>query len=77
MDATNNDMVSGSQVEAAAGLVGLPLSPADRTAVAELLSQWIPAALELSARMSTRENDDLIPITTFTIPHSPSSAPFQ
>ena len=51
MAPTDNGVVSDNQVEAAADLVGLPLSPADRTAVAGLLSQWIPAALELSPEL--------------------------
>lgn len=73
MDATDHGLVSDRQVDAATELVNLPLTPVDRTAVAELLSQWMPAALELSARMSTQENDALTPITTFSIPHSPDS----
>ena len=73
MHATDSEMVSDKQVDAAADLVKLPLSSADQIKVAELLGQWIPAALELSERMSVRGSDEIAPITAFNTPHSPSS----
>jgi len=60
--------VAIGHVRAAAQLVSLPLSDSDATAVAALLSQWIPAATALSTRMQSADLDGLAPITAFVTP---------
>ncbi|MBM7365369.1 hypothetical protein [Gordonia hydrophobica] len=71
MNPNDDATVSTDEVVAAAALVDLPLSDDDATAVGALLSQWIPAAQELNARMRAAENTAIAPITTFTTPDFP------
>jgi hypothetical protein len=58
-------VVTAEQIEASSRLVDLPLSAGDLDKIAELLSQWIPAAIALSTRMQAPELDNTIPITVF------------
>lgn len=55
-------------VQAAAGMVSLPLSEDHATEIAALLQQWIPDAIALSKRMQSCELDFIAPVTTFTMP---------
>ncbi|MGO4236929.1 hypothetical protein [Pseudarthrobacter sp. YAF2] len=61
-------VVTAEQIEASSRLVDLPLSAEDSARIAELLSQWIPAAIALSTRMQAPELDNTIPITVFGMP---------
>lgn len=47
----------------------LPLSPARVAAVLAVLSAWLPAANELSRKMSEPAYQALLPVTTFTHVH--------
>ncbi|CAH0310660.1 hypothetical protein [Rhodococcoides fascians] len=63
---TMPDDVSTEYVRAAAASVDLHLGEGDAEQVAALLSQWMPAAKSLSARMQAGDLDRLGPITAFT-----------
>ncbi|WP_432571306.1 hypothetical protein [Kineococcus sp. SYSU DK005] len=52
-------------VHAAAVHVGLPLDEERAQAVAELLSQWLPAAEQLNERMRAQAMAEVAPITVF------------
>lgn len=47
----------------------LPLKPERATAVLAVLSAWLPAANELSRKMSDPAHQALLPVTTFVHPH--------
>lgn len=66
-------VVTAQQVEASSRLVNLPLSAENSAKIAELLSQWIPAAIALSTRMQAPELDNTIPITVFGMPGGSSA----
>lgn len=57
------------QVAAIAAFAGLQLSEARTVAVAAVLSDWLPAANELSRKMSSVQHRDLVPIVAFVHPH--------
>jgi hypothetical protein len=57
--------VTPEQVQVAAQFAALPLTAQEVDAVAELLGQWLPAAIALSARMQAADFDALTPITAF------------
>ena len=48
----------------------LPLPPARSAIAAELLAAWLPAANELSRKMSAAEHAGLLPVTVFV--HAPT-----
>ena len=55
-----------ARVRGLAQYAGLPL-PAEREAgVAAILDAWVPAAEELSRKMSAAAHQDLLPITVLT-----------
>jgi hypothetical protein len=56
-------------VGALARCAALDLNPERRAAVEAVLSAWIPAANELSRKMSAPEHQTLLPATVFT--HAP------
>lgn len=68
MSAPAPDQVTADQVQSAAALVALPLTPTEAAEVAHLLSEWIPGAIALSTRMQSAELDSLTPIITFSMP---------
>ncbi len=74
MNPTDPPEVSLDDVAAAATLVGLPLRNHDASSVADLLSQWIPAARTLSTRMQAEENTAITPITVFGVSDTPGNA---
>lgn len=47
----------------------LPLRPERQAAVLAVLSAWLPAANELSAKMSEPAHQALLPVTAFTHAH--------
>ncbi|CAN5847240.1 hypothetical protein BH11PSE8_BH11PSE8_37900 [soil metagenome] len=53
-----------------AGLADLPLAPGRAEIAGGLLAEWLPAANELSRKMSAFEHMNLLPITVFA--HAPS-----
>jgi hypothetical protein len=57
--------VTTEHVSAAARLAALPLTAQESRDVADLLGQWIPAAVALSTRMQAPDLDGLTPITAF------------
>ena len=62
--------MSEAQPQALAALLahaaGLPLAAGRAAFAGELLAAWLPAANELSRKMSAIEHTDLLPITVFT-----------
>ncbi len=60
------DLTGAARVRALARYANLPL-PAQREAgVAAILDAWVPAAEELSRKMSAAAHQDLLPITVLT-----------
>ena len=55
-------------VRVLARYAALPLTPERESAVATILATWIPAANELSRKMSTAAHQALVPITVLTHP---------
>lgn len=55
--------VSPSEAQTLAEVADLPLNETRLGPVAELLSAWLPAANELSRKMSAEQYADLMPIT--------------
>lgn len=52
-------------VQVLADVAGLPLAPGRAAVVAALLAAWLPAANELSKKMSAVEHIGLLPATVF------------
>ena len=52
--------------ESLAQTADLPLAVGSATSAGELLAAWLPAANELSRKMSAIEHVALLPITVFT-----------
>ena len=52
--------------ELLAQTTGLPLAVGSAARAGELLAAWLPAANELSRKMSAIEHTALLPITVFT-----------
>jgi hypothetical protein len=61
--------VTPETVRALAAIADLPLAKGRAEVVAELLAEWLPAATELSRKMSAPEHQTLLPATVFT--HAP------
>lgn len=61
-----SEVLAGTLAEAA----DLPLAPERRAIAGALLAAWLPAANELSRKMSGAEHQALMPATVFT--HAPS-----
>jgi hypothetical protein len=51
-----------------AAVADLPLEPGRAAISGELFAAWLPAANELSRKMSAPEHIDLLPITVFSHP---------
>lgn len=62
--------MSEDDVRALSSTAGLPLATDRVPAAAELLSAWVPAANELSRKMSSAEYLALMPIAVFTHPQT-------
>ncbi len=62
--------VTQPQVRTLAAVADLPLSEDRLKGAAELLTAWLPAANDLSRKMSAAEYDGLMPITILTHPQS-------
>ncbi len=62
--------ITQPQVRTLATVADLPLSEDRLKGAAELLTAWLPAANELSHKMSAPEYDGLMPITVLTHPQS-------
>lgn len=65
-----SERVTAEQVRALATAAALPLGEERLNPAAELLSAWLPAANELSRKMSAADYDELMPITVFTHPQT-------
>lgn len=63
-------MLDEGDVRALAKAAALPLAEDRVPAVAQLLQDWFPAAIELSRIMSAPENLSVMPISVFTHPPS-------
>jgi len=61
--------VTPETVRTLAAIADLPLAEGRAEVVAELLAEWLPAANELSRKMSAPEHQTLLPATVFT--HAP------
>ncbi len=57
--------MNAAAVRALAQAAGLSLAPGRCEAAAELLAVWLPAANELSRKMSAAEHQRLLPATVF------------
>jgi len=57
------ESIGPEDVRTLAALADLPLEESRLTPAAKLLSAWVPAANELSSKMSADEFLDLMPIT--------------
>jgi hypothetical protein len=55
-----------ARARALARYAALPLAPEREAIVAAILDAWIPAAEELSRKMSAAEHQALLPITVLT-----------
>lgn len=62
------DKISEKEVEVFERLADLPLKAERRAAVAAILSVWVPAANELSRKMSEPRHRGLTPNVRFTHP---------
>lgn len=62
--------VSPDDVRSLAATAGLPLGEDRVGPVAELLAAWLPAANELSHKMSAPEHIETTPITVLVHPHA-------
>lgn len=63
------ESISPDEVRTLAATADLPLEETRLASVAELLSAWLPAANELSRKMSAEEYLELTPITVLVHPH--------
>jgi hypothetical protein len=68
----NNPLADDAGMAALATHAALPLSPERAAAAAAILAAWLPAAHELSRKMSAPEHRALMPATVFT--HAPDRA---
>jgi hypothetical protein len=57
-----------ARTRALARYAALPLAPEREAAVAAILDAWLPAADELSRKMSGADHQALLPITVLTHP---------
>lgn len=62
--------MSAALAKTLAAVAELPLPPEREAIVAALLAQWLPAANELSRKMSSPQNAALLPATIFR--HAPA-----
>lgn len=65
-----SEQVTPEQVRTLAQLADLALEDERLSAAAELLTAWVPAANELSRKMSVAEYDALMPITVLVHPQT-------
>lgn len=65
--------VSQDDVRSLAAVADLPLGEDRLGVVADLLGSWLPAANELSRKMSAPEYLETMPITVLVHPHSPAN----
>lgn len=65
-----SERVEAEQVRTLATAAALPLGDERLNGVAELLSAWLPAANELSRKMSAADYAELMPITVCTHPQT-------
>jgi hypothetical protein len=68
----NPPFTDGAGMAALATHAALPLSPERAAAAAAILAAWLPAAHELSRKMSAPEHRALMPATVFA--HAPERA---
>lgn len=64
--------MSAALARVLAQVAALPLAPGRDAIVGELLAAWLPAANELSRKMSAAEHTELLPATGFV--HAPGDA---
>ena len=64
--------MSAVLARALAEVAALPLADGRDAVVGELLAAWLPAANELSRKMSAVDHTDLLPATLFV--HAPGDA---
>lgn len=67
------ESVDREEVRVLAEVAELPLADDRLSPVAELLSAWLPAANELSRKMSAAEHQELMPITVLVHQQSTES----
>lgn len=65
-----SDPVTAEHVKTLASFAELPLDDSRREAVAGILREWLPAANQLSQKMSSQDHIELMPITVVTQPHA-------
>lgn len=65
-----SEPVTLEQVKALASFAELPLDEDRLEHVAGILRQWLPAANQLSQKMSAEEYIELMPVTVVTQPHA-------
>lgn len=71
-----NERFTGlARVRALAQYAGLPLPPGREAQVAVILDAWIPAAEELTRKMSAQEHRALVPITVLKPPADSEELP--
>jgi hypothetical protein len=63
---TEPNNTGAARVRALASYAALPLAPEREAIVAAILDAWIPAADELSRKMSTAAHQTLLPVTFLT-----------
>ena len=66
MTELNDTTAAHVRVRVLARYAALPLAPEREVLVAAILDAWIPAADELSRKMSTAAHQTLLPITLLT-----------
>jgi hypothetical protein len=65
---TDTDETGAARVRLLARYAALPLPPQREALVAAILDAWVPAANELSRKMSAPEHQSLLPVTVLTHP---------
>jgi hypothetical protein len=63
---SESEEIGAARVRALARYAALPLAPERAAVVAALLDAWLPAADELSRKMSSARYQTLLPITVLT-----------
>ena len=72
LKATESSAAGAARVRLLARYAALPLTPERELIVAAILDAWLPAADELSRKMSAGSHQTLLPITVLT--HAADSA---
>ncbi len=71
---SGSDDSGAARIRALARYAALPLAPEREAVVAAILDAWLPAAEELSRKMSAASHRALLPITVLTHPADTADA---